>query len=183
MKYVYFFGAKKAEGDGSMKDLLGGKGAGLAEMTRIGLPVPAGFTITTECCDYYLNHDLKYPKSLHAEVKKNLARLEKAGPEAGWKLPSVRSDLLTEEAERELHASAASAMKEVEQHKRSGRYREALQEIARLRPVVDRFFDEVMVMAEDEQVRMNRLTLLAGLLSEFSTIADFSEIVTAEPGK
>ena len=78
MKYVYFFGGKKAEGDGSMKDLLGGKGAGLAEMTSIGLPVPAGFTITTECCDYYLKHDLKYPKSLHAEVKKNLARLEKA---------------------------------------------------------------------------------------------------------
>src|SRR5258708_18505268 len=77
VKYVYFVGAKKAEGDGSMKDLLGGKGAGLAEMTRIGLPVPSGFTITTECCDHYLKHDLKYPKSLHAEVKKNLLRLEK----------------------------------------------------------------------------------------------------------
>ena len=45
-----------------MKELLGGKGAGLAEMTRIGLPVPAGFTITTECCDYYLKHDHKYPQ-------------------------------------------------------------------------------------------------------------------------
>src|SRR3984885_2385688 len=77
VKYVYFFGAKKAEGDGTMKEVLGGKGAGLAEMTRIGLPVPAGFTISTECCDYYLKHDLKYPKSLHAEVKKNLAHLEK----------------------------------------------------------------------------------------------------------
>src|SRR5450759_1551897 len=72
VKYVYFFGAKKAEGDGSMKDLLGGKGAGLAEMTRIGLPVPGGFTITTECCDYYLKHERKYPSSLAAEVKKNL---------------------------------------------------------------------------------------------------------------
>jgi pyruvate, orthophosphate dikinase len=77
VKYVYFFGAGRAEGDGSMKDLLGGKGAGLAEMTRIGLPVPAGFTITTECCDYYLKHDRAYPRILHAEVKKNLARLEK----------------------------------------------------------------------------------------------------------
>ena len=77
MKYVYFFGAKKAEGDGAMKDLLGGKGAGLAEMTRIGLPVPAGFTISTECCDYYLKHDHKYPKTLTPEVKKNLSRLEK----------------------------------------------------------------------------------------------------------
>ncbi len=77
MKFVYFFGAGKAEGDGSMKQVLGGKGAGLAEMTRIGLPVPSGFTISAECCDYYLKHGLNYPKSLHAEVAKNLLRLEK----------------------------------------------------------------------------------------------------------
>ena len=109
--------------------------------------------------------------------------LEKAGPEAGWKLSSVRSDLFAEEAERELDTIAASAMKEVEQHKRAGRYREALQEIAKLRPAVDRFFEGVMVMAEEEQIRKNRLTLLSGLLSEFSTIVDFSEIVTVEPSK
>jgi len=109
--------------------------------------------------------------------------LEKAGPEAGWKLSSVRSDLFAEDAERELHTLAASAMKEVEQHKRAGKYREALQGIAALRPAVDRFFDDVMVMAEDEQIRKNRLTLLSRLLSEFSTIADFSEIVTVEQGK
>ena len=109
--------------------------------------------------------------------------LEKAGPEASWKLSSVRSDLFTEEAERELHARAASARKEVEQQKRAGRYREALLEIAKLRPAVDQFFEDVMVMADDEQIRRNRLTLLSGLLSEFSTIADFSEIVTAEHGK
>jgi glycyl-tRNA synthetase beta chain len=109
--------------------------------------------------------------------------LEKAGPEAVWKLSAVRSDLFTEDAERELHAGAAAAMKQVEQQKRAGRYREALQEIAKLRPAVDRFFEGVMVMAEDEQIRKNRLTLLSGLLSEFSTIADFSEIITAEQGK
>ena len=96
MKYAYFWGAGKAEGDGSMKDLLGGKGAGLAEMTRIGLPVPAGFTITTECCDYYLKHDHKYPKSLRTEVKKNLTRLEavtrkKLGDARDPLLVSVRS--------------------------------------------------------------------------------------------
>jgi Pyruvate phosphate dikinase, AMP/ATP-binding domain len=51
MKYVYFFGAGKADGTGDMRDVLGGKGAGLAEMTKIGLPVPAGFTITTEACE------------------------------------------------------------------------------------------------------------------------------------
>jgi glycyl-tRNA synthetase beta chain len=109
--------------------------------------------------------------------------IDKAGPESGWKLAAVRSDLFAEEAERELHARSSAAMREVEQHKRAGRYREALQEIAKLRPAVDAFFDGVMVMAEEEQIRKNRLTLLAGLLSEFSTIADFSEIVTAEQGK
>jgi pyruvate, orthophosphate dikinase len=77
MKYVYFFGAGKAEGTGDMRDLLGGKGAGLAEMTRISLPVPAGFTITTETCDYYLKYAHKFPKQLRAEVAKQLARLEK----------------------------------------------------------------------------------------------------------
>ncbi|MBZ5662097.1 MAG: pyruvate, phosphate dikinase [Acidobacteriia bacterium] len=91
MKYVYFFGAGKAEGDGGMKEILGGKGAGLAEMTRIGLPVPAGFTISTECCDYYLKHKQTYPKSLAAEVKKNLARLEKA---TGKKLGDAKDPLL-----------------------------------------------------------------------------------------
>src|ERR1700691_5064792 len=77
MKYVYFFGAGKADGNGDMREILGGKGAGLAEMTKIGLPVPAGFTITTETCDYYFKHGRKYPKELRAEVAKNLARLEK----------------------------------------------------------------------------------------------------------
>jgi glycyl-tRNA synthetase beta chain len=109
--------------------------------------------------------------------------LEKAGPPAGWKLPAVRSELFKEDAERDLHSHAASAIQEVEQQKKAGRYREALQGIAALRPAVDRFFDEVMVNADDEEIRKNRLTLLSGLLSEFSTLADFSEIVTAEQGK
>ncbi|HUO36291.1 MAG TPA: pyruvate, phosphate dikinase [Candidatus Acidoferrum sp.] len=91
MKSVYFFGAGKADGTGDMRDLLGGKGAGLAEMTRIGLPVPAGFTITTETCDYYLNHGKKYPKELRAEVAKNLARLEKL---TGKKLGNAKDPLL-----------------------------------------------------------------------------------------
>ena len=73
MKYVYFFGAGKADGKGDMKEALGGKGAGLAEMTRIGLPVPAGFTISTEACDYYFKHGRKYPKKLRAEVARAIA--------------------------------------------------------------------------------------------------------------
>src|ERR1700691_1090233 len=96
MKYVYFFGSGKADGTGEMRDILGGKGAGLAEMTRIGLPVPAGFTISTECCDYYLTHDNKHPKSLSIELKKNLAHLErvtrkKLGDASDPLLVSVRS--------------------------------------------------------------------------------------------
>ena len=63
-KYVYIFGNGKADGDGKMKPLLGGKGANLAEMTRIGLPVPPGFTITTEVCTHYYANGRKYPQAL-----------------------------------------------------------------------------------------------------------------------
>jgi pyruvate,orthophosphate dikinase len=91
VKFVYFFGAGKAEGDGDMKELLGGKGAGLAEMTRIGLPVPAGFTITTECCDYFYKAGRKFPSSLKAEVRKNIKRLERA---TGKKLGDGKDPLL-----------------------------------------------------------------------------------------
>ena len=76
-KWVYFFGAGKAEGDGEWRDLLGGKGAGLAEMTKIGLPVPAGFTISTEACDYYYKNGKKYPAELKKQVAANVERLEK----------------------------------------------------------------------------------------------------------
>ncbi len=75
--YVYVFGRKKADGDGSMKALLGGKGANLAEMTRIGLPVPPGFTITTEVCTYYYENKKTYPKSLKAQVQAGVANMEK----------------------------------------------------------------------------------------------------------
>jgi pyruvate, orthophosphate dikinase len=76
-KWVYFFGAGKAEGDGTWRDLLGGKGAGLAEMTRIGLPVPGGFTISTEACDYYYKNGKKFPPELKKQVQENVAKLEK----------------------------------------------------------------------------------------------------------
>jgi pyruvate,orthophosphate dikinase len=77
-KYVYFFGHGKAEGKAEMKGLLGGKGANLAEMTNIGLPVPAGFTISTEVCTHYYANKRTYPKSLSAEVKAALKKVEKA---------------------------------------------------------------------------------------------------------
>ena len=77
-KWVYFFGAGKTEGDGEWRDLLGGKGAGLAEMTKIGLPVPAGFTISTETCDYFYKNGKKYPGELSKQVLDNVAKLERA---------------------------------------------------------------------------------------------------------
>src|SRR6187549_1896042 len=76
-KYVYTWGAGKADGDGSMKPLLGGKGANLAEMTRIGLPVPPGFTITTEVCTYFYDHKKTYPPELQAQMRAAMGQMEK----------------------------------------------------------------------------------------------------------
>jgi pyruvate,orthophosphate dikinase len=90
-KWVYFFGAGKAEGSGEWRDLLGGKGAGLAEMTKIGLPVPAGFTITTETCDYFYKNGKNYPGDLAKQLKQNVAKLEKVTKK---KLGDPRNPLL-----------------------------------------------------------------------------------------
>src|SRR5437660_1565288 len=76
--YVYYFGDGKADGAGSMKPLLGGKGANLAEMTRIGLPVPPGFTITTELCTYFYQNKRTYPPELKAQVAAALEKVEKS---------------------------------------------------------------------------------------------------------
>ncbi|MDX2081616.1 MAG: pyruvate, phosphate dikinase [Terrimicrobiaceae bacterium] len=76
-KFVYTFGGGKADGDGKMKALLGGKGANLAEMTRIGLPVPPGFTITTEVCTYYYANKRTYPKELQSQVEAGVKNMEK----------------------------------------------------------------------------------------------------------
>jgi len=95
-KYVYFFGNGKADGNGKMRELLGGKGANLAEMTRIKLPVPAGFTISTEVCTYYYEHGKKYPATLNKEIDLAVAKLEKSmgrklGDPANPLLVAVRS--------------------------------------------------------------------------------------------
>ena len=95
-KFIYFFGEGKAEGNGNMRELLGGKGANLAEMTAIGLPVPPGFTITTEVCTEFYKNNRNYPASLKAELEENLAHLEKVtgkkfGDEQNPLLVSVRS--------------------------------------------------------------------------------------------
>ena len=95
-KYVYLFGTDQSEGDKEMRNLLGGKGANLAEMAQLGLPVPAGFTITTEVCTYYYNHDQTYPSELKDQVERAIAEVEKTmdmrfGDAANPLLLSVRS--------------------------------------------------------------------------------------------
>ncbi|MCC6858173.1 MAG: pyruvate, phosphate dikinase [Bryobacterales bacterium] len=96
MKYVYAFGGGTADGDGKMKDTLGGKGAGLAEMSRAGVPVPPGFTISTEVCNLYFNNNNQVPKEIEKEVDQALAQLEermgqKLGDTGNPLLVSVRS--------------------------------------------------------------------------------------------
>ena len=95
-KYVYFFGGKKADGKAEMKNLLGGKGANLAEMVNIGLPVPAGFTITTDVCTYFYNNKNTYPKELKKQSLDALKKVEKImdakfGDKKNPLLVSVRS--------------------------------------------------------------------------------------------
>jgi glycyl-tRNA synthetase beta chain len=101
--------------------------------------------------------------------------LEKANVSAGQGR-QVNPELFENQAERHLYSTAREAGSKVQSLKREGKYQEALEVIAGLRPAVDEFFDGVMVMAENEAVRANRLTLLAELLREFTTVADFSEI-------
>ena len=95
-KFVYFFGAGKADGDASMKMELGGKGANLAEMTSLGIPVPPGFTISTEVCKLFYENNKSYPAGLKEEVAANLKALEdlmgkKLGDADDPLLVSVRS--------------------------------------------------------------------------------------------
>src|SRR5574341_1144960 len=96
LRLVYSFGAGKAAGNAKMRELLGGKGAGLHEMTRIGVPVPPGFTISTEVCSYFYAHRRQYPKGLQAEVASALRGTERIlgrrfGDPANPLLVSVRS--------------------------------------------------------------------------------------------
>jgi len=91
MKYIYFFGQGRADGNGTMKDLLGGKGAGLAEMSRSGVPVPPGFTITTEVCRYFYKNKGKLPKEFKEQFKQAVQKLEKIN---GKKLGDPKDPLL-----------------------------------------------------------------------------------------
>ncbi len=108
-------------------------------------------------------------------IKNILRQALEAGKQIGQ---MIDPNVLAEEPEKALAAVIPDTSKNVEQMRQKQNYEQALLEISKLRPAVDRFFDKVMVMVEDERVRANRLAVLATLLKEFSTIADFSEIVT-----
>jgi len=101
-KYVYFFGNGKAEGDKDMKYILGGKGANLAEMTNLGIPVPPGVTISTEVCQYYYNNGNKYPTELQSQIDEGLKELEKA---TGKKFGDAKNPLLVS-----VRSGAAASM-------------------------------------------------------------------------
>src|SRR5215475_8701974 len=95
-KYVYSFGNGTADGDGTMKDVLGGKGSGLAEMSKAGVPVPPGFTISTEVCNIFFQNNRAVPEEIEEEISRGLARLEESiakrlGDPADPLLLSVRS--------------------------------------------------------------------------------------------
>ncbi|MBT3880012.1 MAG: pyruvate, phosphate dikinase [Candidatus Scalindua sp.] len=100
-KYIFVFGNNSADGNATMKDLLGGKGANLAEMANLGFPVPSGFTITTQACDEY-NNNKKFPTGLQSEIDRNLSRLER---EMGAKLGDAKNPLLVS-----VRSGAAASM-------------------------------------------------------------------------
>jgi glycyl-tRNA synthetase beta chain len=113
---------------------------------------------------------------LAASFKRIRNILEKSAGAGDKGQGTVKPDLLREPAERELYAAAQKIAEEATRRKKAKKYREALDKISELRPAVDTFFDNVLVMADDEEIRRNRIALLGGLLKEFSTIADFSEL-------
>jgi glycyl-tRNA synthetase beta chain len=112
-------------------------------------------------------------------IKNILRQAREAGRQPA---AEIDSGALKEEAEKSLAGVIPETAKKVEELRERANYEGALVEISKLRPAVDKFFDKVMVMVDDEKVRANRLALLGKLLEEFSTIADFSEIVTEGKG-
>jgi len=117
---------------------------------------------------------------LAASFKRIRNILEKSAGGGHQSHPGVKQDLLKDEFEKQLHTAAQRIGEEAGRRRRDKKYKAALEKISELRPAVDMFFEKVHVMAEDPEVRKNRIALLAGLLKEFSTIADFSELGAEE---
>jgi tight adherence protein C len=109
-KWVYTFGDGKAEGRATMRNLLGGKGAGLAEMANLGLPVPPGFTITTEVCTYFYRHDKHYPEDLEQQIE---AALDRVGRELADSYPSLSSNLYIATLEMRAGRTMSDALEQL----------------------------------------------------------------------
>ena len=113
-RWVYSFGGGGADGDAAMKNLLGGKGANLAEMSALGLPVPPGFTVTTEACVHYYANERNYPADLEAQVAEGLAKLGFDLEKSAVRMPTGPLKMIGEsELEVSLHTDVVATVKVV----------------------------------------------------------------------
>ena len=194
-KWVYRF----SEGNKDMKELLGGKGANLAEMTTIGLPVPPGFTITTEVCNYYSANE-SYPEGVDVQLEAALAARARAftalagrdffedavtaydrcaalsAKDVAAAHRAVDASLFAEAAERELAAACDAVRGPLLEALAHLELESALKEAAGRRPAVDKYFVEVRVMDDDPAGRGNRLAQLAAGTSLIGRIGEFSRL-------
>ena len=188
-RWVYSFGGGSADGDASMKNLLGGKGANLAEMSSLGLPVPPGFTITTEACVHYYSNEKQYPAELKDQVltgadgQNLLAGYKRAGnilkaEEKKGELPvgpAVGMPAAPKE-EGALIAALQAAEPAVAQALQQEDFADAMRALSGLRAPVDAFFEAVLVNSENAAERENRLRLLVQVRDLMERVADFSQV-------
>ena len=138
IRWVYSFGDGKAEGQANMKNLLGGKGANLAEMSNLGLPVPPGFTITTEVCTYYYKNGQTYPSDLKDQVTEALAAVERSGERFyAAELHRLRGELLLAAGQEPAAVTGCfETALEIARHQRApGLERRALRSLRKVRDV------------------------------------------------
>ena len=199
-KWVYSFGDGKAEGRAEMRNLLGGKGANLAEMSSLGLPVPPGFTITTEVCNWHHANNSAYPPELKDEVEAlqafvateagknlltaygraaNIVRAEEKKDKALAAQIAGKPDpaLLEQAEEKAIAAALAEVERSLGPALKAEDFAGAMAAFARLRAPVDAFFDKVTVNVTDKpELRLNRLKLLNQIRATMDSVADFSKI-------
>ena len=162
-KWVYVFGDGKAEGKAEMKNLLGGKGANLAEMANLGLPVPPGFTITTEVCTFFYANRKSYPKELKVQVEAALARV---GKQTGKGFGDAKNPLLVS-----VRSGARASMP-------------GMMDTVLNLGLNDTTVEAVTVNCPETELRQNRLRLLSDIRDSFLEVADFSAIEgTSDDGK
>src|SRR5438477_8385720 len=195
-KLVYFFGGGKADGNGAMKDLLGGKGAGLAEMTNAGLPVPSGFTITTEACRAYYAHGEQFPPGMWDQAMAALRTVEeetgkKLGDPANPLLVSVRSGakfsmpgMMDTVLNLGLNPDTLQGLVKLTGNERFGydAYRRFIQLFGRIVMGVEaHHFDDLLDRMKEERGASLDTDLTADDLKKL--VAQFKEVVLRETGR